>query len=280
MATASDLRPFFLAGASGPLFALFHPPKEPAVRDECFVFVPPFGEEANRSRRVVALQAQALAAAGIGVLLLDLFGCGDSAGELADATWDRWLADVDVAAGWIEREQGVKVGLWGLRLGASLAVAVAERYPRRFSRLLLWEPVVSGQAFLTQVLRSRVASAMNKDMGQRETTDSLRQRLSKGESLEVSGYIVAPELAAGIDAVDLAACGLRGLPAIHWMEVAGEVGHPLSAPARRVIECWRQADIAVCDNVSVSPRFWTLIETTVAPGLVAATCRELGLALS
>ena len=280
MATASDLRPFFLAGTSGPLFALFHPPRGPAVRDEYFVFVPPFGEELNRSRRVVAVQAQALAAAGIGVLLLDLFGCGDSAGELSDATWDRWLADIEVAAAWMERERGAKTGLWGLRLGASLAVAAAERFPRRFSRLLLWEPIASGQAFLTQVLRSRVAAAMTRDDGQRETTDGLRQLLSNGESLEVSGYTIAPKLAAGIDAVDLAACEPRCLSAIHWMEVAGETGRPLSAPACRVLERWRRADIAVRDSVEVSPRFWTLIETTIAPDLVAATCRELGVALS
>jgi hypothetical protein len=31
--------------------------------------------------------------------------------------------------------------------------------------------------------------------------------------------------------------------------------------------------------VEKAPRFWTLIETTIAPDLVAVTCQQLGVAL-
>jgi len=86
---------FFLDTADGPRFCLFHAPS-----GECrgaLVYIHPFAEEMNRSRRMAALQARALAAQGIGVLLLDLHGCGDSAGDFGDASWDGWLRDIAAA---------------------------------------------------------------------------------------------------------------------------------------------------------------------------------------
>src|SRR5882672_8203208 len=64
------------------------------------LYVHPFAEEMNKSRRMAALQSRALSAAGFAVLQLDLFGCGDSSGEFGDATWDDWVADIVEAAGW------------------------------------------------------------------------------------------------------------------------------------------------------------------------------------
>ena len=70
---------FFLDTADGPRFCLYHAPV-----GECrgaLVYIHPFAEEMNRSRRMAALQARALTAQGFGVLLLDLHGCGDSGGD-------------------------------------------------------------------------------------------------------------------------------------------------------------------------------------------------------
>ncbi|WP_229425321.1 hypothetical protein [Massilia sp. Se16.2.3] len=75
---------FFLDTQGGRRFCLYHAPI-----GECrgaLVYVHPFAEEMNRSRRMAALQARALAARGIGVLQLDLHGCGDSVGDFGDAT--------------------------------------------------------------------------------------------------------------------------------------------------------------------------------------------------
>lgn len=43
------------------------------------VYIHPFAEEMNKSRRMAALQARALTLAGFAVLQLDLIGCGDEA---------------------------------------------------------------------------------------------------------------------------------------------------------------------------------------------------------
>ena len=98
---------FFLDTPDGPRFCMFHAPVG-ACRG-ALVYVHPFAEEMNRSRRMAALGARALAAQGIGVLLLDLHGCGDSADDFGDATWDGWLRDIAAARAWLEQRLGAGV---------------------------------------------------------------------------------------------------------------------------------------------------------------------------
>src|SRR5690242_16876901 len=190
-------KPLFLDGSAGRLFGVYHAPAPDAVRRGSFVYFPPFAAEMNRSRRMAALQAKALARLGIGVLLLDLFGTGESAGDFAEARWAIWLADILVAADWLEREAKAPVSLWGLRLGALLIAAAAVRSPGRFQRLLFWQPVLDGKAMLTQFLRIRVAASMTGS--QAETTQELRASLASGESVEVAGYALSAELAQALD---------------------------------------------------------------------------------
>jgi len=84
----------FLDSSQGAVFYILHPPATKPVRG-CILYSPPFAEELNKSRRMVALQARQLAASGYAVLLLDLYGCGDSGGEFDTATWSIWQDDLD-----------------------------------------------------------------------------------------------------------------------------------------------------------------------------------------
>ena len=86
------LEPTMIAGDRGPLFAVHYAPTL-AQHGRAAIYLPPFAEELNRSRKMASLQARALAAAGIGVLVLDPYGCGDSAGDFRDARWDRNISD-------------------------------------------------------------------------------------------------------------------------------------------------------------------------------------------
>jgi pimeloyl-ACP methyl ester carboxylesterase len=147
---------FFLASAPGERFCLYHAPA--GVCRGALVYVHPFAEEMNKSRRMAALQARALAAAGFGVLQIDLHGCGDSDGDFGDARWEQWHADLATASSWLHARLGQPVGLWGLRLGALLALDHARRHT--VHQLVLWQPVLQGAAFLTQFLRLLVASGM------------------------------------------------------------------------------------------------------------------------
>jgi len=84
-ARGGPFEPFFLPASRGERFCIFHPAAG-ALRG-AVLYLHPFAEEMNKSRRMAALQSRMLAARGIAVLQIDLFGCGDSSGDFGDASW-------------------------------------------------------------------------------------------------------------------------------------------------------------------------------------------------
>lgn len=258
--------PFFLDAPAGRRFCLFHP-----ARGACraaLVYVPPFAEEMNRARRMAAVSARALSAQGIAVLLLDLHGCGDSAGEFTDASWDSWLEDISVARTWLEARTGLCAGLWGLRLGGLLAAAAAQRAATPPQRLLLWQPVTSGLPHLNQFLRLRLAADMLQ-AGEHDGMDALRQRLAQDETLEIAGYELTARLAQEIAAAD---AGMLTPPCrVDWFELAAAPDRPLPPAASRLATIWRARGARVHLKMVEGPQFWTMPEVTEAPALLDAS---------
>jgi exosortase A-associated hydrolase 2 len=264
--SAAPAEAFFLEAATGSRFCLFH---RPLVQCRgALVYIHPFAEEMNRSRRMAALAARALAAQGIGVLQIDLLGCGDSSSDFADARWDIWKSDVMLARDWLKARLGCPVGLWGLRLGALLALDCARG--DRFDRLLLWQPVTSGSGYLTQQLRLRLAGDLLQDDGGKASTASLRDELRAGASLEIAGYTLAPELAMAIDGLDAAALAPSGCP-VHWLEMIAAPGRALPPAARRIEAGWRAAGADVRVELVCGEPFWATPEIAECSALVDAT---------
>lgn len=267
------LTPFFLDGPAGPVFALYHRPVADAHHGDV-LFCPPFAEELNRSRRMVTLLGQALARRGHGLLVLDPYGTGDSGGEFVDARWETWCGDVEAAIDWLGAGDARPLSLLGLRLGALLAMTVAANHADRIARVMLWAPVAKGDVMLTQFLRTRIAAQMTADKdadAPKETTKSLRETLAAGTPIEVAGYMLAPALVAAIDRLALAPQGSRVAVPIDWFELIGEAGRPLPPVAKRVIDGWVGEGVDVTSHPVVGEAFWAMLETTVAPELVAAT---------
>lgn len=269
-----EIRPVFIDGTCGRLFGL-HFPAGPAPRG-ALLYLPPFAEEMNRCRALAAEQARALAAAGISCLLLDPYGTGDSDGDLENATWAIWRDDALLATGWLAQAAGCRVSLWGLRLGGLLAGELFEAAPGQFERLLLWQPVSNGRQYLTQYLRLRVAWLMERGLPA-ETTDGIRATMADGTPVEVAGYLLAGDLAAGIDDArfphgDSSLHGKR----IDWLENAAEAGAPLSVAARRAVEQLQKLDAEVHATTFAGPPLWQLHKRDELPGLIEATCALFG----
>ena len=272
----------FLDAMPGQRFGLFHPPAG-ACRG-AILYVPPFGDEMNKSRRMAALQARALAAAGFGVLQLDLYGCGDSSGELRDARWDLWKQDLAAASAWLQARLGQPVSVWGLRLGALLALdyaadAAAAAVPVAVpvAGLVLWQPVLSGSTFLTQFLRLAVAGAMlAQEPGQDGSgagTTVLRAALAAGETLEIGGYELAPALAAAIDAQDAGV--LPPACPVVWFEVVAHDGRPIAAHSARLQDDWHARGIDLKAHVVAGKPFWATQEISESTALLDATLAAL-----
>ncbi len=272
-AIAPAKRPLFIDRPHGRLFAIHHPPSGAAAQGdggrEAVVYIHPFAEEMNQSRRMAALHAEALAGLGHGVLMLDLTGCGDSTGEFADARWETWRDDVVAGCRWLGALGYRRITLWGLRLGAALAVETACAEPGICHRLVLWQPVVSGRSLLTQFLRLRIAAEMGSDGG--ETTKSMRGALGKGDTLEIAGYELTPELAGALDNVDLAGAELPHGIGLDWIEIVPQADRGPAPASQRVIERWREAGSPPTVETVEGAAFWSIQETTLVPALIERT---------
>jgi exosortase A-associated hydrolase 2 len=268
---STPAQPLFLGQGDAARFGLYHAPAAPCRG--AWLYLPPLGEEMNKARRMAALQAAALARQGYAVLQLDPHGCGDSAGDFGDASWDSWLADVATGLAWLTATLGPALpqapGLWGLRLGALLALDYASRAATAPGALLLWQPVLQGSAHLTQFLRLKVAAQMLGDAPAEGGTAALRAALARGETLEIAGYALAPALALGFDALDAA----RLVPPcpVHWCEVVAEAGRSLPPAGARVLKTWQDAGVSVQAVTAPGPQFWATQEIAEAPALLAAT---------
>jgi len=275
MSASSSRAPFdafFLAAGQGERFCVFHPALGTPLGS--VLYLHPFAEEMNKSRRMAALQARAFAARGYNVLQVDLFGCGESSGEFGEARWDLWKEDVALAVDWLGRQADVPVHLWGLRLGALLALDYSRHSGESFAGLLLWQPVTNGAQYMTQFLRLRLGSEMLSGAAVTSGSEQLRAQLAQGIPLEIAGYELSPELAAAIERLDLAAPPPRNVPA-RWFEINAE--GRLSPALRRAALAWSAAGAEVDLHAAKGEPFWSTVEISECSELLAATSNALAL---
>ena len=250
---------FFLPVDGSERFCLLHPPQD-GLRGS-IVYLHPFAEEMNRSRAVAARQARTFAAAGYAVLQIDLHGCGDSAGDFGDASWERWRADAHAAVRLLKARFEAPLCLWGLRSGALLAAEVASEL-NTDAALLLWQPVLSGKQHLQQFLRLSLAADMLEGKAQ-GGTESLLAQLEAGQPVEVAGYTVAPGLASGLAASALTqpAAGRR-MNCIELVPGGGDI-----SPALRRFVADGSATALACDDAQC----WLTPGVLACPALESAS---------
>ena len=262
------LRPILLEGGLGSLIGFYHPP-EPgvAVKGDVLV-VPAFAEEMNRCRSMVTLQAQAFAALGMGTLVLDMGGTGDSLGDFEQADWTGWRADLQLGIAWLRQHGNGCNTLWGVRLGALMAAELAVE-DDQIQQLLLWVPVIAGKPYWTQFLRIRIAAEMGMANGIK-STDALRQQSARGQVVETSGYLVGPTLALQLDILDMPDGELLRGRKVAWFEVAANADSPLPRANAKLAEDWRAKGVDVTVSQVVGALFWQVHERAEAPALVEA----------
>ena len=266
--TAAPVVPRFLGGDGERVFTLLRHPRSAGAN--CALLVAPFGEEMNKSRKMLTDVGIELAKRGIGSVLVDPYGTGDSEGDFSQADWLRWQADLRQAVAWCG-EEGLNVDrLLGVRLGCALGAQVARDAIPGIAHTVFWQPVLDGSRFLDQFLRLRVAASMM-DQDRKESTADLRARFARGEIVHVSGYGIAPRLAAQLDAVRLTELIGPHLGQIHWIEVVRSADTPPPAPATKAIDAARAAGMQVTLESVPGEPFWSSVEIVRLPQLIERT---------
>ena len=194
--------PIRFGPAGRELVGLYQPPSGGQDRRECCVMCNPFGQEAVRSHRVFRILADRLSRAGLHVLRFDYFGTGDSAGADEDGGLAVWTEDVVRASDELTRRSSASAVAWfGLRLGATLAALASKTAARPPRRLVLWDPVTDGSAYLTELADAHVA-ARREAYGLRWLAESrVRAQAHEEARTESLGYPVTAPLKTQLGAL-------------------------------------------------------------------------------
>ena len=200
---ASETQDFFGVGARR-LFRVRHFPE--GDTHAVVVFCHAFGEEKKNPHRVFVETARALAERGIASVRFDFAGCGDSSGDLRDATVGLWLEDL---AAVLEdcaemADAGAPRIVLGLRLGASLAATFAAGRAD-VAALALWHPIAHGKKAFASDLRRTLIKQMMTDGAGTLNRQELIARLERGEGeVDLDGFPFTGRLYRGIAGLDLA----------------------------------------------------------------------------
>jgi amino acid adenylation domain-containing protein len=194
-AGAPHLIPIRFGSPGREMLGLYHPPTGELDRRECCLLCNPFGQEAIRAHVVFRILAEHLARSGFHVLRFDYFGTGDSAGEDDQGNLDLWTDNILRADDEIVRRSSSPRSSWiGLRLGATLAALASRGAARKPRRLVLWDPIIDGPAYLTEIRNAHI-SAQKVGFELRWATDSaLRARVTSQATTEALGYPLPAEL--------------------------------------------------------------------------------------
>lgn len=269
-----NIQPLFIDSQSQSLFAMFWLPENPSC-NHVILHVPAFAEEMNKSRRMVASQSRAMAKLGFTVLVLDLFGTGDSQGEFSEATWEIWLQNIADAILWLKQHNYHSITLWGLRTGALLAMSFIDQHPGLVDGLLAWQPVLNGDLFANQFLRLRIAAGMMNKNQSLESTGDLKKILFDGQALEVAGYMLNPNLFLPMMALHADRLSFHGLEKAAIFEWTSE---SVSKPCLVTQEYYRQLlvqNVNVSLDAFIGLNFWASQEIVIAPKLIELTNERL-----
>jgi|CZKH01.1.fsa_nt_gi exosortase A-associated hydrolase 2 len=265
---------FYLPGQAGNLFAMYYRPNEAAPEGCDVIYIHPFAGEMAASRNVIAAVSRHLASAGFGVLTLDLFGCGDSSGDFREARWEIWRADIAAAVRWLQEQGRDRVSLFGLRLGALLAMDFAAHSGERYEHIVLWQPVLNGQTMLTQFLRMNLDEMGDDPNGTQLTRPEYRRSLLPGQTIEVAGYELSSELIQAIDKQSLSPLGNALADPILWMEMGQKTGTSFRPDSLQIIQAWKSCGIRILIHELNGLPFW-FFPHSVSPQRIAQQVTSL-----
>ncbi len=281
-ASLPRVQALYLQAPAGPMFALHHAPAPAGVTPRAaVVFVHALAEEMNKSRRMAALQARALAQAGVAVLQPDLHGCGDSSGDFVDARWPLWLQDVACALAWLQAQHpGAPLWLWGHRAGALLAAQAlhAAHGGSAVAGLLLWQPLARGDDALRPWRRMQQVAGL---LAGRPPAASLAPATGSGAAatgpgMQAAGYAFHAELLHALQGVQLTpppAAALQPARPTIWLDLH-DPGLPAPTVAPAAAAAWAAA--GPLHHASLpGPAFWRSTDIDEVPALIDATTRAL-----
>jgi alpha-beta hydrolase superfamily lysophospholipase len=211
-----------------PLAGWLHLPETGTARAG-IVLCPSLGVEALVAQPAYLRLARRLETMGFAVLRFDYSATGDSSGSMeAGASIDQWVADVGFASDFIRSCGSERVGVVGLRVGATLAARSLVDHGG-FDALAMWDPCATGRAFLRE------------QQALKALTFNANSPYEEEEGLDLLSLWMPSSLAADLSALSLDSSqypeGLKSL-------LVTRVNRPKSSQVLEWLECPGAEEIA------------------------------------
>jgi alpha/beta superfamily hydrolase len=218
---------FFFGPGKEQLFGSYHPPLS-GDGQVLTVICPPLFSESARTHSALRKLAISIAETGGHVLRFDYRGTGDSFGDLEDCSVSDWVEDVALA---VQEGREVsdcnEVQILAVRAGALLA-CISVGAASEIQRLVLWDPVPDGTAYLQAIRRAQMENLKSefRSMSRSKSTEGMR---------DVGGWRVSEAMLEEFRALDSSAY-LR-IPAnkLHVVSTAAEDGFSPRGVASEVL---------------------------------------------
>jgi uncharacterized protein len=269
-------QPFFIDVGSEKLFAMWHAPaaQEPS---RAVILCHALAEEKLWSHRAYVTLSRELAARGIAVLRPDFRGEGESDREFEQSSLATRLVDLRHAVGEVQKRcPGVReVMLLGHRFGCTVAAAYAASDAPAVAGLILWDPILDGREYISQLLRSHLTTQLAVHGRVTRSREELFEDILAGRPVAVEGYPLTREFVRELVELDWIA-SFPELPRGALLVEVAKAGQ--KTPSERLASLSSRNSAVECVVVEAPP-FWR--ETRQfhrrAAGMTDATLTWLGL---
>jgi uncharacterized protein len=261
--------PLFFPNGDGQLFGVLHLPPSSVASSLPIVFCHAFAEEKLWTHRVFVTFARKLASRGHAVLRFDYRGNGDSSGEFSESSLESALSDVARAIEFLKARTGAaRVGLLGLRFGATVASRIADTRSD-VSTLVLWSPIVDGARYMQELLRVNLGTQMTVYREIRHDREDLLRAMKAGSTANADGYEMSLPMFEQVSAIKLAEAPMRFDGRCLIVRIERQLGATAQGDNERLHAQYRAATLV---TVQEDP-FWKEVERfyDTAPNLFAAT---------
>lgn len=266
-----SIQPQFIEGVKGELFCNYIVANDNKHPGHAILILPPFAEEMNKSRHMLATMAYMAAELGYDVLSFDLFGTGDSQGEFGDSSWEIWVDNISTILGWLKDKNITTITIIAARSGSLFIESLLQNSPLNIDKIILWQPVANGGLFLNQFIRLKLAADMIGDSKNRISAKDIKQQFENGNSVEIAGYMLNPALFTPMANQNLSGLKQARCPDIHWYEIAPSQEQTFTPASMRIIDELKESGIKIHITPLQGPQFWSTAEITEVPALLSET---------
>lgn len=167
------------------------------------ILVHPFAEERVLAQRGLYSISKCFEQKGIASFRFDFMGHGDSDGDFEESSITTRVRNIKDAVDCFRKKTGLnRIILVGLRLGASIAMLAREKI-KDIENVVLISPVISGEKYINQLLRTNLTYQMAKYKKIKVSRETLVEMLEKDEAVNIDGYLLSGTLYKEIASLDL-----------------------------------------------------------------------------